>query len=157
MGKHPRWARSLFSEGDFDAIARAVAEAEAVTSAEVRVHLERRVPRARGPARADALSRARDVFAQLGMHRTALRHGVLIYLAFADRQVAIVGDEGIHARVGDQYWAEIRDLMVERLRTGQPRAAVVEAVRELGRALARHFPRQPDDTNELSDSVSVEP
>lgn len=157
MGKHPRWAQSLFSESDLDAIARAVADAETATSAEIRVHFERRVPRARGAPRADALGRARDVFAQLEMHRTALRHGVLIYLALEDRQVAIVGDEGIHARVGDAYWPQIRDLMVERLRRGESRAAVVDAVSELGRSLARHFPRQPGDSNELSDSVSVEP
>lgn len=157
MAKHPRWARSLFSGSDLDAVAQAVADAEAATSAEIRVHLERRVPRARGATHADALSRARDVFAQLEMHRTALRHGVLIYLALEDRQVAIVGDEGIHARVGDGFWPQIRDLMVERLRRGESRAAVVDAVRELGRSLARHFPRRPGDTNELSDSVSVEP
>jgi uncharacterized membrane protein len=157
MARHPRWARSLFSESDFEAIAAAVAEAEAATSAEIRVHLERRVPAPRGAARADALGRARDVFAQLGMHRTALRHGVLVYLALEDRRVAIVGDEGIHARVGDDYWAGVRDLMVEHLRRGEARAAMIDAVRALGRSLARHFPRQPDDTNELSDSVSVEP
>jgi uncharacterized membrane protein len=157
MGRHPRWAQSLFSEADFEAIAQAVEEAERATSAEVRVHLERRVPVARGAGRGDTLRRARDVFAHLGMHRTALRHGVLVYLAFEDRQVAIVGDEGIHARVGDAYWPQIRDLMVERLRRGEARAAVVDAVRELGLALGRHFPRQRGDTDELSDSVSVEP
>jgi uncharacterized membrane protein len=157
VAKHPRWARSLFSERDFEAIAAAIAEAEATTSAEIRVHLERRVPVARGAAAPDALGRARDVFAQLGMHRTALRHGVLVYLALEDRRVAIVGDEGMHARVGDDYWVGIRDLMVERLRRGEACAAMIEAVREVGQSLARHFPRQPDDTNELSDSVSVEP
>ena len=148
---------ALFSASDLEAIAEMVGEAEGATSAELRVHLERRVPRAGGPAPPDALGRAREVFARLEMHRTALRHGVLIYLALEDRQVALVGDEGIHARVGDAYWPQIRDLMVERLRRGEARAAVVDAVRELGRTLARHFPRQPGDSNELSDSVSVEP
>jgi uncharacterized membrane protein len=157
MARHPRWARALFSEGDFEAIAAAVAAAEAATSAEIRVHLERRLPVLRGAVRADALGRAREVFARLGMHRTALRHGVLIYLAIEDHKVAIVGDEGIHAQVGDDYWASLRDLMVERLRRQAARAAVVDAVRELGQSLARHFPRRPDDTNELSDTVSVEP
>ena len=157
MAAHPRWVRALFSESDLDAIARAVGEAETLTSAELRVHLERRVHAPRGGAPTDALSRAREVFARLGMHRTALRHGVLIYLALADRQVAIVGDEGIHAHVGDEYWASIRDRMVERLRGGAARAAMVDAVRDVGRSLARHFPREPGDTNELSDSVSIEP
>jgi uncharacterized membrane protein len=91
------------------------------------------------------------------MHRTAQRDGVLIYLAIEDHKVAIVGDEGIHARVGDAYWASVRDIMVDRLRRGQPRAAMVDAVRALGQSLALHFPRRPDDTNELSDTVSIEP
>jgi uncharacterized membrane protein len=154
--KHPRWARSLFSETDFEAIARAVADVESQTSAEIRVHLERRVPRRRG-IDADALGRARDVFVQLGMHRTALRHGILIYLALDDHQVAIVGDEGIHVRVASGYWEDIRDRMVERLRRGEPGAAVVDAVHQLGPSLSRHFPRGTDDTNELSDNVSLEP
>ena len=157
MGRHPRWTRSLFSESDFEAIAAAVGAAEAATSAEIRVHLERRMRRPRGAGPGDALERARQVFAQLGMHQTALRHGVLIYLAIDDHKVAIMGDEGIHALVGGEYWAGIRDLMVERLRRGEARAGLVDAVGELGRSLARHFPRRPDDTNELSNTVSVEP
>lgn len=155
MGKHPGWTRTLFAEGDLDRIASAVKEAERGTSAEIRVHLEQTVPRMRGEEGPDALRRAREVFIRLGMHRTALRHGVLIYVALEDHRVAILGDEGIHTRVGEDYWAGVRDLMVSRLRQGAAGGALVEAVRDLGRSLARHFPRRPGDTNELSDSVSL--
>ena len=156
VGKHPAWVRSLFAEGDLEAIADAVKEAERGTSAEIRVDLERRLPRsAPDTAEGDALRRAREVFVRLGMHRTTLRHGVLIYVALADHRVAIVGDEGIHQRVGDTFWMGVRDLMVNRLRGGAAGTALVEAIRELGPSLARHFPRQPGDTNELSDSVSL--
>jgi len=151
---HPRWALRLFSEADFAAIAGAVARAEAVTSAEIRVHLERRVHRLPGQ-RADALRRAREVFAHLGMHLTAERHGVLIYLALEDRKLAIVGDEGIHRRVGGAYWDTVRDLMVAPLREGRALDAVLSGVAEVSRVLARHFPRRPDDRNELSDRVSL--
>ena len=151
---HPRWARRLFSESDFDAIADAVRQAEGATSAEIRVHLERRVHRLPGQ-RADALRRARKVFAHLGMHLTAERHGVLIYLAVEDRKLAIVGDEGIHRRVGDAYWETVRDLMIAKLREGRALEAVLAGVAEVGRVLAEHFPRRPDDENELSDEVSV--
>jgi uncharacterized membrane protein len=157
VAAHPRWARALFADRDFEAIAGAVSEVERSTSAEIRVHLERRAPLPRGAAVADALTRAREVFAQLGMHRTALHHGILIYLAVEDHRVAIVGDEGIHARVGEAGWARLLDRMVERLRSGEAGAAVVGAVRDLGPILARHFPRRPDDTNELSDAISVNP
>jgi uncharacterized membrane protein len=152
--RHPRWAQRLFTAADFAAIADTVERAEAATSAELRVHLERRVHRFPGQ-RADALRRARTVFTHLGMHLTAERHGVLIYLALEDRKLAIVGDEGIHRRVGETYWEAVRDLMVAKLRDGRALDAVLAGVTEVGRVLAEHFPRRPDDRNELSDQVSI--
>ena len=151
MAKHPKWAASLFSPDDLDTIARAGGVAEAATSAELRVHLERRVP-----AGVDPMARAREVFAALGMHRTAERNGVLIYLAVEDHKLAIVGDEGIHTIVGAQYWEHVRDLMLERLRTGAARDAVLMAVGDVGGVLRQHYGRRPDDTNELSNEVSVQ-
>lgn len=152
--RHPRWAERLFGAADFTAMAEAVRRAESATSAEIRVHLERRVHR--WPLeRPDALRRATRVFAHLGMHLTAQRHGVLIYLAVEDRKLAIVGDAGIHQHVGDAYWEGVRDLMLARLREGRALEAVLAGVDEVGRVLARYFPRRPDDQNELSDQVSV--
>ena len=77
------------------------------------------------------------------------------YVAVEDRRLAIVGDEGIHGRVGDPHWHRVRDLMLERLRANAPREAIERAVEELGRSLAEHYPRRPDDKNELTDEVSV--
>jgi uncharacterized membrane protein len=152
---HPAWTRRLFSDDDLEAIARAVGEAETRTSAEIRVHLERRVLRERWGRRPDALARAQTVFRQLGMDRTAERSGVLIYLALRDHALAIVGDEGIHRRVGDAYWASVRDRMLDGLRAGAAREAVLTGIAEIGRVLGEHFPRRPDDRNELSDRVSL--
>jgi uncharacterized membrane protein len=157
MFGRPRWVSRVFSPEDLDAIVGAVDHAESRTAAEIRVHVERRVPRGRRDPTDDAMVRARQVFAALKMHETALRAGVLIYLALEDHKLAIVGDDGIHARVGDAYWAQIRDRMVERLRSGLARAAVVQAVEEVGAVLAREFPRRPDDVDELSDEVSLGP
>jgi uncharacterized membrane protein len=152
--KHPRWTHGLFSGADLDAIAAAVAAAERATSGEIRVHLERRLPR-RGATAADPLARATEVFTTLRMHETAEHSGVLIYLAIDDHKLAILGDGGVHARVGDAYWQRVRDGMVERLRRGDARDAVLHAVREVGEVLQRFFPRRPDDRNELSDRVST--
>ena len=155
MPRHPKWARRFLDESDLDAITRAIKTAESRTSAEIRVHLERRVPRRLFRRAPDVLTRAQHVFRRLGMHRTAERHGVLIYLAVEDRRLAVVGDEGIHGRVGGSHWHRVRDLMVEKLRANAPREAIECAIEELGRALAEHYPRRPDDRNELSDEVSV--
>jgi uncharacterized membrane protein len=151
--RSPRWTHALFSEADLDAIAAAVEAAENTTSGEIRVHLERRLP-GETPG-GDALARAAAVFVDLGMPATAERNGVLIYVAVDDHKLAIVGDAGVHARVGDGYWQGIRDAMVERLRRGEARDAVVQAVRAVGEVLRHHFPRRPDDHNELSDRVSL--
>src|SRR6058998_868473 len=155
MTKHPRWVHRILSQDDLGAIVDAIARAEALTSAEVRVHLERRVRRAHAGGDR-TLARARDVFARLEMHETTHRGGVLIYLAVEDRKLAIIGDDAIHARVGDEYWNGVRDGMVVRLREGRARDAIVEAVGEVGRALSRHFPGgagdRPDPNSDLSTS-----
>jgi putative membrane protein len=59
--------------------------------------------------------------------------------------------------VGEGYWERLRDRMVERLRSGAAREAVLEAVAEVGAVLAREFPRRPDDVDELPDTVSLGP
>jgi len=152
--RHPRWVHRILSHDDLAAIVGAIAGAEALTSAEVRVHLERRVKRAHG-GEDPTLARARDIFARLEMHETTHRGGVLIYLAVEDRKLAIIGDDAIHARVGDEYWRGVRDGMVARLREGRARDAVVEAVAEVGRALSLHFPRGPDDRPDPNNDLSV--
>jgi uncharacterized membrane protein len=149
MARHPRWVRKFLSEADLDALRRAITEAEAGTSAEIRVHLDHRCPD-------EPMVRAVAVFERLGMHRTAERHGVLIYIAVADRKLAVIGDQGIHERVGEGYWQRLVADVTRHFREERPRDGFLHAVRELGEALRRHFPRRPDDRNELGDEVSVE-
>jgi len=148
MRRHPKWVRAFLSEEDLAAIARAVRQAEARTSAEVRVHLDH-------TCEEDALQRAVKIFERLGMHRTAERHGVLIYVSVTDRKLAVIGDAGIHERVGEAYWRELVDAVRDRLRQQRSREGLIHAVEQIGETLSRHFPRRPDDVNELSDDVSV--
>jgi len=155
LGRHPRWARRVFTEADLEAIANAVRDAERRTLAEIRVHVERRVAHGLRRRTTHPLTRAREVFAALGMHRTTHRSGVLIYLAVEDRKLAIIGDDGIHARVGDEYWTDVRDRMVQRLRAATVADALAAAVTEVGATLAQYFPRRPDDVDELPDDVSL--
>ncbi|HEV8457079.1 MAG TPA: TPM domain-containing protein [Methylomirabilota bacterium] len=148
MARHPRWARRFMSAADLDAVARAVAEAERLTSAEIRVHLDHRCA-------GDAMQRAVEVFERLGMHRTAERHGVLIYVAVTDRKLAVIGDAGIHERVGEAYWRRLVAAVTRHFGEARPRDGFIHAIAELGQVLRRHFPRRPDDTNERPDDVSI--
>jgi len=148
MARHPKWVRAILSADDLAVIARAVAEAERHTSAEVRVHLDHSCD-------GDALQQAIKVFERLGMHRTAERNGVLVYISVTDRKLAVIGDKGIHERVGEAYWQGLVAAVRERLRQQQSRDGLIHAIAELGRELSRHFPRRPDDKNERSDNVSL--
>ena len=148
MSRHPKWVTEFLSEEDLAAIARAVAQAEAGTSAEVRVHLDH-------ACEDEPLRRAIRIFERLGMHRTAARHGVLVYVSVKDHKLAVIGDAGIHERVGGAYWQELVDAVRGHLRQQRSREGLVHVIVELGGALGRHFPRRPDDRNELSDEVSL--
>ena len=148
MARHPRWVRKFLSDDDLAAIAHAVREAEGRTSAEIRVHLDHR-------CKEDALQKAVAVFERLGMHKTADRHGVLIYVAVTDRKLAVIGDRGIHECVGEDYWRRVAAAVTDHFRNERPREGFLHAVGDVGEMLARHFPRRPDDQNELSDQVSI--
>lgn len=149
MARHPRWVRRFLSESDLETVKDAVAAAERSTSAEIRLHLDHRCP-------GDPLARAVAVFEQLGMHRTTERNGVMIYVAVADRRLAVIGDRGIHERVGEAYWQRLVATMLTELRAERPLDGLTAAIRDVGEALSTHFPRRPGDANELSDEVSVE-
>jgi uncharacterized membrane protein len=150
MARHPGWVRSFMSEADLHAVTTAVEEAERMTSAEIRVHLDHRCP-------GDAMAQAVTVFERLGMHRTEERHGVLIYVVVGDRKLAVIGDKGIHERVGDAYWQGLVASVIAHMREQRPRDGLLHAVRGVGEILRTHFPRRPDDRNELTDEVSIGP
>ena len=97
-------ASSFFTPAQQDVIARAIAEAEHSTSGEIRVHVET-------SCKGDVLDEAAWLFRRLGMHKTADRNGVLIYLALKERKFAIIGDTGINSAVPLGFWDEIRDHM----------------------------------------------
>jgi uncharacterized membrane protein len=149
MARHPGWVRRFASEADLEAVRDAIAHAEAGTSAEIRVHLARR-------GGGDPMAQAVAVFERLGMHRTAERHGTLIYIAVEDRTLAVIGDRGIHERVGEAYWQGVVAAVIGHFRQARPRDGMVLAVAELGTALGQHFPRRPDDVDELPNEVSTE-
>jgi uncharacterized membrane protein len=131
----------------------AIAAAEARTSGEIRLHLERDVPRRKSIA-GDPYLRAREVFAQLGMHETAERNGVLIYVATRSRRFAVLGDEKLHQRVGEEFWTGIRDMFTDHFKDDRFVAGLVAGIALVGERLRQDFPHRDDDVNELSDDIS---
>ena len=136
-----------FTDDQKTAIVNAIRQAENATSGEIRVHIENH-------CRKPVLDRAADVFAALKMHKTALRNGVLIYLALQDHKMAILGDAGINAKVPPDFWKNIKNHMIEHFRQGRLTEGLVQAILSAGDALRTYFPHQVDDRNELPDDIS---
>lgn len=141
---------SLFSQPiQKSVIEQAIADLEKKTSAELRVYVERK----KADAGRSALQQATFLFQQLEMEKTALRNGVLIYLALQSKQCAIVGDQGIDQYVEADFWQRTCDLIVEQAKQKQYTQGIVNAIAMIGERLAQHFPYQEDDKNELPNEV----
>ena len=136
-----------FTKEQKEAMVAAIQQAEKDTSGEIRVHIENR-------SKIKVLDRAADVFAELKMHKTALRNGVLIYVALLDHQLAILGDAGINTKVPAGFWDSITTNMVEKFKQGLSTEGICEAVLAAGEQLKAYFPYQEDDVNELPDDIS---
>jgi uncharacterized membrane protein len=138
---------TTFSEIDEVRIADAIAAAEKNTSAEIRVFVTHKKV-------SDPLATASKQFLRLDMQNTAHRNAVLIFLAPRSRNFAIVGDTAIHSLAGESFWNQLAAEMTPHFKNQSPTQALLLAIQKAGQLLSHHFPRCPDDQNELPDTVA---
>ena len=129
------------------AIIKAIEVAEKNTSGEIRVHLEKITD-------LPPLERALEVFHLLEMDKTDLRNGVLIYVAIESRKFAILGDEGIHTKVTENFWDAEKELMLSYFKKEEFALGLVLAITEVGNKLKEFFPYHSNDSDELSNEIS---
>jgi putative membrane protein len=85
--------------------------------------------------------------------RTRAKTGVLLYLSLAEHRAEIVADEAIHSKVAPEVWGDAMAALIAAVRDGRPGDGMAEAVTQIGKVLAEHFPRSDGDTNELPDRL----
>lgn len=139
---------SLFETTPIDdaRVVTAIAATEEKTSGEIRVL----VAKEKAP---DPVAAARKHFERLGMTATAARNGVLIFVAPRSHTFAVIGDTGIHEKCGDAFWRLTAAAMELHFKRGEFTEGIVQAIEKAGTLLAEHFPRRPDDRNELPNTV----
>ena len=138
---------SFLSKEDAQAVVNAISTAENKTSGEIRVHVDKL-------ANVDSLERAKQLFVELKMHETEARNGVLLYLNLKNHGFAIIGDEGIHHFVKDDYWNQSKDIAISHFKKGEFKEGLVESILDIGRKLKEFFPYNENDKNELSNEIS---
>jgi uncharacterized membrane protein len=139
--------REFLSKLEHDRIIQAIGEAESKTSGEIRVLIQR------GKLKSDPLVAAQRKFHRLGMHKTRERNAVLIFVAPRVHKFAVVGDEAIHQKCGDEFWEHVVEKMRAHFQNEKFSDALIEAVEEIGEVLASDFPKTREDMNELPDDV----
>ena len=142
--------RSLRKCVDQTQVVAAIQAAERRTSGEIRVsvasffwgNVEKTAARA---------------FQRLGMEHTADRNGVLIFLVPSRRRFAVLGDAGIHEKVGQAFWEDVSACLSSHFRKGAFTEGLVEGIRMVGERLAAHFPSAGEaDRNELPEDVDFQ-
>ncbi|MFT3945426.1 MAG: TPM domain-containing protein [Agriterribacter sp.] len=148
MGLFSSRVKHFFSPEENQRIVAAIREAEKLTSGEIRVYAESHC------RFVDPVDRAVELFYGLKMEKTELRNGVLLYIAIKDHQLAIFGDDGIHKKVGDEFWRkEVKHILSE-FNASHFCDGIVKIVTEVGAALCEHFPYDSHtDKNELPDEI----
>jgi uncharacterized membrane protein len=142
--------RGLLRTIDIGRVESAIREAERRTSGEVRVSVSRFFW-------GDLRAVAERAFARLGMTATRERNGVLFFIVPSRQRFVVLGDEGIHAKVGQAFWETVAAAVSQRFRDGDFTGGLVDGIATVGEHLAAHYPFDPaSDANELSDEVDLD-
>jgi len=141
--------RRLFKLIDKERIRKAIVEAEKQTSGEICVSVARFFWGRVRP-------RAERAFRRLGLANTRLRNGILFFIVPSRKSFVVLGDEGIHTKVGQDFWDGIAASMAEHFRKGEFEKGLLAGIQTAADGLALHFPYEPaTDVNELSDDVDT--
>lgn len=100
------------------------------------------------------LKEAESTFLNLKMHETEFRNGVLIFLRLKSKEIAIIGDIGIHKHVGNEFWEAVKETMIQTIKTNNITQGIICGVELAGKQLSNFFPPTSENPNELSDEIS---
>lgn len=125
---------------------------DAIRAAEARTSGEIRLVITHSPA-PDPVFTAQKHFDRLGMAKTRERNAVLLFIAPKSHTFAIIGDSAVHTKCGQPFWDDIAATLSTHFKKSEFTEGLLAAIERVGTLLAKHFPHQGDDRNELSDEI----
>lgn len=139
--------KTKLSIADEIKVIEAIKEAEQLTSCEIRVHIQQK-------CEGDSLDVAVEIFAELNMHKTASRNGILIFIALDDHQLAIIGDVGINEKVAANFWEDEKEIIIDYFKRESYGEGLKVAILKMAREINVFFPADENNNNELTDDIS---
>ena len=135
-------------------ISNKIKEMEKTTAGEICVSIKEK--RSLLEKRKSLREMAEKEFFKLGVANTRDKTGILIFLLLEDRKFYILADSGINAKVTQETWDKIKDEIQKKFARGEFCKGLIFGVEEVGKILSTHFPIKADDTNELSNRITVD-
>ena len=153
---YPDWlVRRAFPASTLERIEKEIGASERRHRAELRFAIEAGLPLPALLGNATPRERAHTAFGDLRVWDTDENSGVLIYVQLVDRDIEIVADRGIAAKVPQGEWEAICHAMESAFRERRFEEGTLEAIRRVTELLALHFPTGEADRNELADKPVV--
>lgn len=139
---HPRArVERYFPTADLQRISRHIGESEQHHQGQIRFVVESRYPSSAVLGGLQPRTRAWQWFGELGVWDTELNIGVLVYVSFADHAVEVAADRGIAAKVGEDEWRHVCEIMREAFKRGAFVEGLESGLQEVNAILTAHFPR----------------
>lgn len=151
INKH--FIHKILSEVELEKISEEIKRQEQRTSGELKVSIKK----SRGffEKKKNVRELAIREFHRLGMIKTRDRSGILFFLLLKDREFYILPDVGISEKIPQSFWNELAEEAENSFREKNFFEGIIKVLRKCGDVLAEHFPRKPDDIDELSNKVEI--
>ncbi|RJP69913.1 MAG: TPM domain-containing protein [Candidatus Abyssobacteria bacterium SURF_17] len=147
--RRPTNPKTFLTPQESAQLAEAIEQAEGRTSGEIKVVFVRH-------CWTDIRAKAFQMFKKLNLDKTEQKNCVLILLVLTNREFLIYGDQGIHEKVGQDFWDDVRDLMHARFKEGKFVEGLCAGIERIGEKLAVFFPYKAGDRDEISDEIAHE-
>ena len=147
MKKAEKLAREIFSDQDLTCISDAIKNFEGRTSGEIVISFNT-------TSHKQPYKTARRIFEKAKLHQTKDRNATLIVLFLVEQKFAVYGDAGIHEKVPENFWETTVTEMKASFARGEMLEGLLHGINELGENLAKYFPVEAEDVNELSDEIN---
>ncbi len=139
------------TEQQMASLVEAIQSAENHSTGEIRIHIDSNTET--NDAKENA-NKAFEVFKTLGMNKTVERNAVLFHVNFENHYLTIIGDEGIHKKVRQNFWDQLHDKTTSAFGENLFYDGLKNAVLETGQELKKHFPFSGENPNELPDEIT---
>lgn len=143
----------FLSEQQMASLVEAIQTAEDQSTGEIRVHIDNTTADV-SDVKQDNAKVAFEVFKTLCMEKTAERNAVLFHVNFEQKYLTIIGDEGIHAKVRQNFWDTVHDDITAEFAAGRYFEGLRDGILKTGIELKKHFPITGSNPNELPNEIT---